>query len=72
MRLLFQQFYCLPLWWLQMAQAQYRNVGRGGKGIFPQGKGLHNTRKLRKQVAIYKTYKLILFKNSLKKVPEKR
>ena len=46
-------------------------MGQGCEGILPQGKGLHNSRKLRKLVAIYKTYKLILSKNSLKKVPEK-
>ena len=40
-------------------------MGQGCEGILPQGKGLHNSRKLRKLVAIYKTYKLILSKNSL-------
>ena len=44
-------------------------MGKGCEGIIPQGKGLHNSRKLRKVVAIYKTDKLILFKKSLKKVP---
>ena len=41
------------------------------EGIFPQGKGLHNSRKLRKVVAIYKSDKLILYKKYLKKVLEK-
>ena len=37
------------------------------EGIFPQGKGLHNSRKLRKVVVIYKSDKLILYKKYLKK-----
>ena len=48
MRLLFQQSYCLFLWWLLMAQTQYWNRGKSCEGIFPQGKGLHNSRKLKK------------------------
>ena len=55
MRVLFQQFYCLSLWWLLMAQTQYQNMGKGCEGVFPQGKGLHNSRKLGKVVAIFKT-----------------
>ena len=69
MRLLFQQSCCL--WWLLMAQTKYRNMGKGCEGILPQGKGLHNSRMLRKLVAIYKTHKLILSKKSLKKVQKK-
>ena len=72
MHLLFQQSYCLFLRWLLIAQTQYRNMGKGCEGIFPQGKGLHNSQKLRKVEVIYKTDKLILFKKSLKKVPEKK
>ena len=53
-----------------MAQTQYRSMGKGCEGILPQGKGLHNSRKLRKVVAVYKTDKLTLFIKSLKKVPE--
>ena len=55
-----------------MAQTQYRNMGKGYGRIIPQGKGLHNSRKLRKAVEICKTPKLILSNKSLKKVPEKR
>ena len=44
--------------------------GQGSEGILPKGKNLHNSRKLRKVVRIYKTDKLILSKWSLKKVPE--
>ena len=47
-------------------------MGKGCEGIFPQGKGLHNSQKLRKVEVIYKTDKLIPFKKSLKKVPEKK
>ena len=54
-----------------MAQAQYRIMGKDWKVIFLQGKSLHNSRKLRKVVAIYKTDKLILSKKVSKKVPEK-
>ena len=71
MRLLFQQSYCLLLWCLLMAQTQYWNMSKGYEGILRLGKGLHNSRKLRKVVAIYKTDKLILSKKALKKVPEK-
>ena len=71
MRLLFQQSYCLLLWCLLMAQTQYRNMSKGYEGMLPLDKGLHNSRKLRKVEAIYKTDKLILSKKSLKKVPEK-
>ena len=46
-------------------------MDKGCEGILVQGKGLDNSRKLRKVVAIYKTDKLILSKKSLKKVPEK-
>ena len=74
MRLLFQQSYCLLLWWLLMAQTQFWNMTKGCEGILPQGvrkeSSLHNSRKLRKVVAIYKTDQL-LSKKSLKKVPEK-
>ena len=72
MWLLFQQYYCLFLWWALIAQTRYRNMDKGCEGILPQGKGLHNSRKLRKAVAICKTAKLILSNKSLKKVPEKR
>ena len=71
MRLLFQQPYCLFLWWLLTAKTQYRNIGKGCERTLPQGKGLHNSRKLRKVVAIYQTEKWILSKKSPKKVPEK-
>ena len=72
MRLLFQQSYCLFLRWILMAQTQCRNMGKGCEGIFRQGKDLRNSQKLGKVVVIYKTDMLILFKNSLKKVPEKK
>ena len=55
-----------------MAQTRYQNMDQGCEGILPQGKGLHNSRKLRKAVAICKTAKLILPNKCLKKVPEKR
>ena len=35
-------------------------MDKGCEGIFAQGKGLHNSRKLGKVVAIYKTDELIL------------
>ena len=54
-----------------MAETQYRNMGTGCEGILLQGNSLHNSRKLRKVVAIYKTVKLIISKKYLKKVPEK-
>ena len=47
-------------------------MGKGCEEIFQQGKDLHNSQKLGKVVVIYKTDKLILFKKSLKKVPEKK
>ena len=71
MRLLFQQSYCLLLRCLLMAQTQYRNMGKGCEGILPQSKGLHNSRKLRKVVTIYKIDKLIFSKKSLKKVEDR-
>ena len=40
-------------------------MNEGCEGILPQGKGPHNSRNLRKLVAIYKTGKLILSKKSL-------
>ena len=55
-----------------MVQTQYQNMGKGCEGILPQGKGLQNLRKLRKEVVIYKTDKLILSNKSMKEVPEKR
>ena len=67
----FQQSYCLFLWWVLMAQTQYRNIDKGCEEILPQGKGLHHSQKLRKTVVIYKTSKLILSNKYLKKVPEK-
>ena len=72
MWLQFQQSYCLFLWWVLMAQTQYRNMDKGCEGILPRGKGLQNSQKLRKEVAIYKSRKLIISIKSLKKVPEKR
>ena len=72
MGLLFQQSYCLFLWWVLMEQAWYQNMDKRSEGILPQGKCLQNSRKLRKAVAIYKAGKLILSNKSLKKVPEKR
>ena len=52
MWLQFQQSYCLFLWWVLMAQTQYQNMDKKCEGILPQGKSLHNSRKLRKAVAI--------------------
>ena len=52
MWLQFQQSYCLLLWWVLMAQTQYRNIDKRWEGILPQGKGLHNSQKLRKALAI--------------------
>ena len=72
MGLLFQQSYCLFLWWVLMEQTWYQNMDKRSEGILPQGKCLQNSRKLRKAVAIYKAGKLILSNKSLKKVPEKR
>ena len=46
-------------------------MAKGCEGILPQGESLHNSRKLRKVVAIYKTGKLILSKKYLKEVSEK-
>ena len=40
-------------------------MDKGCEGILLQGKGLHNSQKLRKVVAIYITDKLILSKNYL-------
>ena len=54
-----------------MAETQYRNMDTGCEGILPQDNSLHNSRKLRKVVAIYKTVQLIISKKYLKKVPEK-
>ena len=71
MRLLFQQSYSFFLWWILMAETQYRNMDKGYEGILPQGDSLQNSGKLRKVVAIYKTVKLIISKKYLKKVPEK-
>ena len=64
--------YCLFLWWVLMAETQYQNMGKDCKGILLQGKGLHNSRKLRKTVAIDKAGKLIIYNKSLKKVSGKR
>ena len=55
-----------------MAQTQYRNMDKGCEGILPRGKGLQNSQKLRKEVTIYRSRKLILSIKSLKKVPVKR
>ena len=55
-----------------MAQTQYQNMDKDCIRILPQGKGLHNSRKLRKTVAIDKTGKLIISNKSLKEVPGKR
>ena len=52
MWLQFQQFYCLFLWWVLMVQRQYRNMDKRYEEILSQGKGIHNSRKLRKVVAI--------------------
>ena len=52
MWLQFQQSYCLFLWWVLMAQTWYRNMDKRYERILPQSKGLHNSRKLRKVVAI--------------------
>ena len=68
MWLLFQQSYYLLLWWVLIAQTQYRNMDKGCEGSFR--KVFHNSWKLRKAVAIYKT--LILSNKYLKKVPGKR
>ena len=46
-------------------------MGKGCEWILLQGKGLHNSRKLRKVVAIYKTDKLIFSEKSPKKAPKK-
>ena len=62
-----QQSYCLFLWWVLMAQTQHWNMDKVWTGIFPQGKGLHNSRNLKKEVAIYKTGKLILWRKYRKK-----
>ena len=55
-----------------MAQTQYRNMDKSCEGILPQGNDLHNSLKLRKGVAVYKTGKLIISNSYLKKVPEKK
>ena len=52
MWLQFQHFYCLFLWWVLMVQTQYRNMDKNCEGILLQGKDFHNSRKLRKAVAI--------------------
>ena len=61
MWLLFQQSYCLFLRWVLMVQTQYQNMGKGCEGILPQGKGLQNLRKLRKEVVIYKNRQINSF-----------
>ena len=40
-------------------------MGKSYEGILPHGNDLHNSRKLKKRVAIYKTGKQILSKTSL-------
>ena len=55
-----------------MTQTQYRNMVKSCEGILPQGNDLHNSLKLRKGVAVYKTGKLIISNSYLKKVPEKK
>ena len=52
MWLQYQQSYCLFLWWVLMAQTQYRNMDKSCERILSQGKGLQNLWKLRKAVAI--------------------
>ena len=52
MWLQFRQSYCLLLLWVLIAQTQYRNMDKNCEGILKQGKDLHNSRKLRKAVAI--------------------
>ena len=47
-------------------------MAKGCEEILPQGKGLHNSRKLRKLVAIYKTDKLILFQKVSEKSTKKK
>ena len=54
-----------------MAETQYWSMGKGCEGTLPEGESFHNSRKLRKVAAIYKTDKQILSKKSLKKVLEK-
>ena len=44
-----------------MVQTQYQNMGKGCEGILPQGKGLQNLRKLRKEVVIYKNRQINSF-----------
>ena len=46
-------------------KTQYWNMDKSSEEILPQCKGLHNSRKLRKVVAIPKTGKLILSKKPL-------
>ena len=45
-----------------IAETQYRNIGKGYEEVFI--KELHNSRKLRKVAAIYKTNKLVPFLSS--------
>ena len=47
---------------LQIAQMQYRNMGKGCERILPQDKFLLNSQKLRKVVLICKTDRLISIK----------
>ena len=70
MWLQFQQSYCLFLWWVLMTQTQYRNIDKRCEGILPQGKGLHNSQKLRKALAIKlanQFFPVILWRKYLKK-----
>ena len=51
-----------------IAETQYRNIGKGYEEVFI--KELHNSRKLRKVAAIYKTNKLVPFKKQVSLNPK--
>ena len=46
--------------WAAIVQTHYRKIDKGCEEILRQGKCPHNSRKLGKVVAIYKTNKLVL------------
>ena len=57
-QLLFKQTYSLFLGWPEIVQTQYWNMGKGCGEIIRIAKDLHNSQKLRKVLATYKTNKL--------------
>ena len=59
------------MWWLLIAQTQYQKMSKGCEEILRQSKDVHNSRKLWKAVAIYKTNKLGLRRDQRKYLTQK-